>query len=87
MRAFLLVASVVLSAGFAAKAATPSPYAQICDSARLRSVERADCHARMKSARNDDVRREVFQTFDRRINGSLAQDAPAPKADQGNQAQ
>lgn len=87
MRTLLLVTSVVLSVGFAAQAATPSPYTQICDSARLRSVERADCHAQMKAATSDDARRDVFKTFDRRINGSLAQDATAPKADQGNQAQ
>lgn len=93
MRALFLVTSVVLSVGFSAVplniswAATPSPYTQICDSARLRSVERADCHAQMKAAQTDTARRDVFQTFDRRINGVLAQDAPAPKADQGNQAQ
>lgn len=92
MRAVLLVSGVGLSVGFAAPlniswAATPSPYAQICDSARLRSVERADCHAQMKAAASDEARRDVFKTFDRRINGALAQDAPAAKADQGNQAQ
>ncbi len=89
VRALFLVTSVVLSVGFAAasQAATPSPYVQICDSARLRSVARADCHAQMKAAASDDVRRDIFETFDRRINGSLVQDAPARKADQGNQAQ
>ncbi|MBX7199874.1 MAG: hypothetical protein K1X51_10955 [Rhodospirillaceae bacterium] len=88
MRALLFVTSVVLSVGFsAAQAATPSPYTQICDSARLRSVERADCRAQMKAAASDDVRRDVFKTFDRRINGALAQEMPARKADQGNQAQ
>lgn len=87
MRAFLLVTSVVLGIAAAAQAATPSPYTKICDSARLRSVERADCHAQMKAATSDDARRDVFKTFDRRINDSLAQETPAPKADQGNQAQ
>lgn len=89
MRALFLVTSVVLSVGFAvaSQAATPSPFAQICDSARLRSVERADCHARMKAAASDEARQDIFKTFDRRINGALAQDLPARKADQGNQAQ
>ncbi len=89
MRALFLVTSVVLSVGFAAaaQAATPPAYSQICDSPRLRSLERADCRAQMKAAQNDDARLGIFQTFDRRINGALAQDNPAPKADQANQAQ
>jgi hypothetical protein len=92
VRTFFLVTSVVSGVAAAAPlniswAATPSPYTQIWDSARLRSVERADCHAQMKAAASDEARRDVFKAFDRRINGSLAQDAPAPKADQGNQAQ
>lgn len=89
MRALLFVTSVVLSVGFAAasQAATPSPYTQICDSARLRSVERADCRAQMKAAPSDDVRRDVFETFNRRANGTFAQDTVPAKPEQGTQAQ
>lgn len=89
MRALLLVTSVVLNVGFAAasQAATPSPYTQICDNARLRSVERADCRAQMKAAPSDDVRRDVFQTFNRKANGALVQHTVPAKPEQSNQAQ
>ena len=73
MRTMLFVASVVLSVGFAAQAAESGNYGQICESSRLRAVERADCHAQMKAAASDEDRRDVFRTFNVKANGSLAQ--------------
>ena len=69
----LFVTGIVLSVGFAAQASDTKTYAQICDSSRLRAVERADCHARMKAATNEDVARDVFRTFNVKVNGNLAQ--------------
>ena len=60
--------------------ATPS-YEQICENAGLRAVERADCHAQMKAAQNDEQRRSIYHVFDVRVNGALAGDPPAPAAD------
>lgn len=75
MRAIFLATGIVLSIGSAALANQPTEkpaYTQICDSARLRAVERADCHAQMKAAANEEARRDIFRTFDRKINGALA---------------
>ena len=83
-------AAIALSAGVAlanpgASAgdanASRSPYEQICESASLRSMERADCHAQMKLARDDNQRRDIYRVFDVRMNGTLAGDPPAPPAD------
>ena len=73
MRTILFVTSVLLSLGVAAQAAETKTYEQICESARLRSVERADCRAQMKAAPSDESRRSIFQTFDVKANGTLAQ--------------
>lgn len=73
MRTMLFVTSVVLSVSFAARAVESGNYAQICESSRLRAVERADCHAQMKAASNDKDRRDVYRTFNLKANGSLAQ--------------
>ena len=89
MRAILFVTSVVLSVGFAvaSQAAAPSPYTQICDSSRLRSVERADCRAQMKAAPSDDARRDVYAAFNLRANGTFGQDSVPAKPEQNSQAQ
>jgi hypothetical protein len=76
-----LFAAITLSTGAAlantaGAAATPSPYERICESARLRSVERADCHAQMKAAQDDEQRRSIYHVFDVRVNGALAGDPP-----------
>ncbi|MHB1205822.1 MAG: hypothetical protein ACYCZX_09660 [Rhodospirillaceae bacterium] len=76
MRTVLFVTSVVLSLGVAASsfaADAAQGYGQICDSARLRAVERADCRAQMKAASTEESRRDVFRTFDVKANGTLAQ--------------
>ena len=72
MRTMLFVASVALSVSFVAQAAETGSYTHICESSRLRAVERADCRAQMKAASNDQDRRDVFLTFDAKANGSLA---------------
>jgi len=61
--------------------ASRSPYEQICENAGLRSLERADCRAQMKLARDDNQRREVYRVFDVRVNGTLAGDPPAAPTD------
>lgn len=49
---------------------TPDDMTRICESARLRDLERRECRAMFKAA-SDQARREaVFRTFDERINGS-----------------
>jgi hypothetical protein len=78
VRTLLFVTGIVLSVGFAApsfaaQAAETKNYDHICESARLRAVERADCRAQMKAAASDETRRDVFRTFDVRANGTLAQ--------------
>ena len=66
----------------AGEAATArSPFEQICESPGLRAMERADCRAQMKLARDDTARREIYRVFDVRVNGALAGDPPAPPAD------
>jgi hypothetical protein len=66
------VTGIVLSAA-AAQASDIKTYAQICDSSRLRAVERADCRARMKAATDENVARDVFRTFNVKVNGGLSQ--------------
>ena len=78
MRNILFVTGIVLSAAFAApafsgEAVNTKAYAQICDSSRLRAVERADCRAQMKAAVSEDAARDVFRTFDIKVNGGLSQ--------------
>jgi hypothetical protein len=78
VRTLLFVTGIVLSVGFAApsfssQAAETKNYDHICESSRLRAVERADCRAQMKAASNDEDRRDVFRTFDVKANGTLAQ--------------
>jgi hypothetical protein len=77
VRNILFVTGIVLSVVFAATsfpsvAADTNSYSHICESARLRAVERADCRAQMKNAPSDEARRTVFRTFDVKANGSLA---------------
>jgi hypothetical protein len=84
--AVTLFAAITLSAGVAlADAGDPntarSPYEQICESAGLRSMERADCHAQMKLAHNDAQRRDIYRVFDVRVNGALASGPPAAPSD------
>lgn len=74
--AVIVFAALTLSTGVAvanapAINATPS-YERICESAGLRAVERADCHAQMKAAQNDEQRRSIYHVFDVRVNGALA---------------
>ena len=78
MRTILFVTAIVLSAGFAAipsssRASDIKTYAQICDSSRLRAVERADCRAQMKAVTSEDAARDVFRTFNFKANGGLSQ--------------
>jgi hypothetical protein len=85
--AVIVFAALTLSTGVAlantAGADTTSPsYEQICESAGLRAVERADCHAQMKAAQDDAQRRSIYHVFDVRVNGAMAGDPPAaPTAD------
>jgi hypothetical protein len=84
--AVTLFTAITLSAGLAwanagNEAVTRSPYERICESSGLRSMERADCRAQMKLARDDARRREIYRVFDVRVNGALAGDPPALPAD------
>jgi len=73
VRTILFVTGIVLSAAVAAQAADIKTYAQICDSSRLRAVERADCRAQMKAVTSEDAARDVFRTFSFKVNGGLSQ--------------
>ena len=81
-----VLTAITLSTGVAWASAgstneSGSPYERICENAGLRSVERADCHAQMKLARDDNERREIYRVFDVRVNGTMAGDPPAPPSD------
>ena len=66
---FVALALLLSSLSSVVFATEPSRYDLICESARLRAVERAECHAQMHAATSDQQRQEIYRAIEARLNG------------------